>query len=104
MNDTPLPGKPGTNRHPVDQLATVRATIKALEARESELKEQISAMMGAADSLGGDEFIARQKLQTRKGALDEKKLEAKLGDLAAYRKKDSTYIVLNVEARVMEAA
>lgn len=102
MNDTALSGKPGTNRHPVDQLANIRATIKTLEDREKELKEQIGALMGSADSLGGDEFIARQKLQSRKGGLDEKKLQAKLGDLSAYRKPDSTYIVLNVEARAME--
>jgi hypothetical protein len=40
-----------------------------------------------------------QKLQTRKGGLDEKKLEAKLGDLTRYRKPDTTFIVLRIEAR-----
>jgi len=52
------------NRHIVDQLAEVRAQIKALEAREAELKTQISTAMGSANSLGGDEFIALQKLST----------------------------------------
>ncbi len=104
MNAISLPGKPGTNRHPVDQLANIRATIKTLQEREAELKDQIGAMMGAADSLGGDEFIAIQHLQSRKGGLDEKRLAEKLGDLAAYRKPDSTFIVLKVEPRAMENA
>lgn len=104
MTDLSLPGKPGTNRHPVDQLGQIRATIKTLEAREKDLKEQVSAMMGAKDSLGGDEYIASQKLQSRKGGLDEKKLAEKLGDLAPYRKADSTYIVMSVEPRAQEAA
>lgn len=102
MNSEALPVK-GTNRHPVDQLADVRAAIKSLQSQEAQLKDEISARMGAADSLGGDQFIALQKLQTRKGGLDEKKLAAKLGDLSAYRKPDSTFIVLSVEPRAMEA-
>lgn len=104
MHDTSLPGNPGINRHPVDQLANIRATIKTLEARETELKEQISALMGGADSLGGAEFIARQSLQERKGGLDEKKLTDKLGNLDAYRKPPTTSIVLRIEARAQEAA
>lgn len=102
MNDTALSGKTGTNRHPVDQLANIRATIKTLQERETQLKEDIGSMMGSADSLGGAEFIARQKLQTRKGGLDEKKLEAKFGDLGAFRKPDTTFIVLSVEPRAVE--
>lgn len=90
-----------TNRHPVDQLANIRATIKTLQEREAELKEEIGQLMGDSDSLGGDEFIARQELRSRKGGLDEKRLAAKFGDLAPYRKPDSTYIVLSVEPRAM---
>lgn len=97
-----MPGKTGINRHPVDQLANIRATIKTLQEREAELKLEIGQLMGGHDSLGGAEFIARQKLQTRKGGLDEKKLADKLGNLDAFRKPDSTYIVLSVEPRAME--
>jgi len=101
VTDTTMSGKPGTNRHPVDQLANIRATIKAMQDRETELKEEIGQLMGAADSLGGDEFIAKQTLASRKGGLDEKKLAAKLGDLAPYRKPDTTYITLKVEPRAL---
>lgn len=94
----------GNNRHPVDQLANVRATIKALQEREAELKEEIGTLMGNADSLGGDEFIASQKLQSRKGGLDEKRLTEKLGDLSAYRRPDTSFITLKVEPRAMEGA
>ena len=64
------------NRHPVDQLADVRETIKTLQAREAELKDEIGKLMGKADSLGGDEWIARQSLQERKGSIDEARLKA----------------------------
>lgn len=99
MNATAL-----TNRHPVDELAEVRAKIKFLGERESELKDIISKMMGGADSLGGDEFVCRQTLSLRKGALDQKALEAEFGDLSRFRKPDSTVITLRVESRVQEAA
>ena len=104
MNSEALPVKPGTNRHPVDQLANIRATIKTLQDREAELKAEIGVLMGERDSLGGDEFIARQELRSRKGGLDEKKLADRIGDLSAFRKSDSTYIVLSVEPRAMEVA
>ena len=42
---------PGNNRHPVDQLAEVRNTVKALKARESELVEQIRRA-GADEPVG----------------------------------------------------
>jgi hypothetical protein len=102
MNDMTLPGKAGINRHPIDQLANVRATIKVLQARETELKDEITALMGDKDSLGGDEFIARQKLQERKGGLDEKKLADKFGDLSAYRKPSTTFITIQVEPRALD--
>jgi hypothetical protein len=93
-----------SNRHPVDQLANVRATIKTLEEREKELKAQISVMMGKADSLGGDEFIALQKLSTRKGAIDAALMEKAGLDPDRYRKPDTAVYSLVIEPRVQEAA
>lgn len=104
MNDEAMAGKPGTNRHPVDQLANIRATIKTLEEREKELKEQISVMMGGADSLGGDEFIALQKLSTRKGAIDTKAMEKAGLDPDTFRKPDTAVYSLVLEPRAQEAA
>lgn len=98
MNATAMP----SNRHPVDQLAQVRATIKVLQEREADLKEEITGLMGAATSVGGSEFIAKLKPNVRKGALDEKKLAAKLGDLTKYRKPETHFSVLTLEARVLE--
>ena len=92
------------NRHPVDQLADIRATIKTLKAREDELKDQVSALMGDADSLGGDEFIALQKITTRKGSIDAKTLEAAGIDVDHYRKPATTVYAITVEPRVSEAA
>jgi hypothetical protein len=100
MTATALP----SNRHPVDQLAQIRETQKILAEREAELKEEIGSLMGSADSLGGDEFIAFQKLQSRRGGLDEKKLAAAGIDLDQYRRPSSTYIVLTVEPRAQEVA
>lgn len=94
------------NRHPVDRLADVRAAIKRLQDEESDLKAQISAEMGSADSLGGDEYIASQKLQERKGGLDEKKIAEHLGvkSLDPYRKPATTFVVIKTEPRAREVA
>lgn len=92
------------NRHIVDQLADVRAQIKDLKAREDDLKDQISTQMGNADSLGGDEFIAFQKVSQRKGAIDQKSLEAAGINVDDHRKPDSTVYTLTVERRAVEAA
>ena len=103
MHDTSLPSNI-RNRHPVDQLADVRAEIKALQDREADLKAQISAEMGSRDSLGGDEFIAFQALQTRKGGIDEASLKAAGINPEKHRKPSSTAHVLRVERRAAEVA
>jgi hypothetical protein len=92
------------NRHMVDQLADTRAQIKALEATEAKLKSEISAQMGSADSLGGDEFIARQTLTERKGGMDEKALIAAGVDVEKFRKPASAVMTLRIEARAQELA
>lgn len=101
MNTQTLPGK---NRHPVDELADVRAQTKALNEREAELKAEISKRIGSADSLGGDEFIATQVLSTRKGGIDEKAATAAGIDLNRFRKADVVVHTLRVERRADEAA
>jgi hypothetical protein len=100
MPDTSLPIN--RNRHPVDQLADVRFQIKILQEHESDLKALISAEMGSSDSLGGDEFIAFQTIQNRKGGIDEAKLKAAGVDPDLYRKPASTAHVLRVERRMAE--
>ena len=92
------------NRHPVDRLADVRAQIKALQEEEADLKAKISVEMADADSLGGDEFIAVQTLQDRKGGLDEKRIAETLGvkSLDPYRKPSTVAHVLRIERRVVD--
>lgn len=93
-----------TNRHPVDQLALIRAQIKELKKHEDALKSQVSGMMGDEDALGGDEFIAVQKLSSRKGSIDAAKMEADGINVDAYRKPDIAVVTLNVELRASQAA
>lgn len=105
MNEISAPAKAlKPNRHIVDQLGDVRAEIKVLQARESALKDEISAAMGKADSLGGDEYIASQRLSERKGAIDEKKAALAGIDLDRFRKPPTTVVTLVVERRASEAA
>lgn len=94
--------KSAANRHPVDQLADVRAQKKALEEREEALKAEISKLMGSANHLGGDEFIAIQSVSTRKGAIDEAALKSRGIDVP--RKSDVTVFSLKIERRVNEVA
>lgn len=93
-----------SNRHIVDQLADVRAEIKALQTREAQLKEAVSAAMGERDSPGGDEYIARQKVSERKGAIDQKAMKADGIDADKYRKPSVAVYQITVESRVMEPA
>lgn len=100
MHDTSLP----RNRHPVDQLADIRAQIKALQELETDLKAQISTEMGSRVSLGGDQFIARRVGRIRKGGLDEEAMKRRGIKVDNYRKPPVKYVVIEVEPRVMEVA
>ena len=64
-----------TNRHPVDELADVRAEIKNLQARESKLRETLLA--DDADLSGGEHF-ARIDV-TKQKRLERKLLEKRFG-------------------------
>ena len=59
-----------SNRHPVDQTADVRETIKHCRPASRTRKGRIGKLMGKADSLGGDEWIARRSYRKRKGSID----------------------------------
>ncbi len=100
MNDIALP----VNRHPVDQLADLRETIKRLKEFEEELKVQVSDLMGSADSLGGDEYIARQTVSERAGAIDTKAMASAGIDIEKYRKPNVTVFSIRCERREREAA
>jgi hypothetical protein len=110
MNAADKAGEPAThsktqpNRHPVDRLGDVRALLKELQEEEIALKATIAGMMGEADSLGGDEYIASQRLQQRKGELDEARLHAEGIDLDNYRRPGTTRVVLTVEPRARGVA
>ncbi len=93
-----------SNRHIVDQLADVRATIKELQDREEALKKAVSAEMGERDSLGGNEYIAKQVLTKRAGTIDTKAAEAAGIDLSAFRKPETIVYSIRCERRVSEVA
>ena len=101
MNDIPLSVKP-VNRHIVDRLADVREEIKELAEKEKVLKNQISGMMGEDDSLGGDEYIARQIVSLRSGSIDAEALERAGIDVDKYRKPGSATYTIRLERRVLE--
>jgi hypothetical protein len=92
------------NRHPVDELADVREKIKFWKEREDELRTIISDQMLGNDSLGGDEWIARQTVTERKGSLDEKLMQAVGIDADKFRKPASVSFTIRLERRAVEAA
>lgn len=100
MNNIATP----VNRHPVDQLADIRATIKVLEEREAELKTEVSDLMGSADVLGGDENIARQTVTERAGAIDTKAMAKDGIDIEKYRKPKVTVFSIRTEKRIQGEA
>lgn len=91
------------NRHPVDQLAQIREQIRALKDFEASLAKEVSGMMGERDSLGGDEYIARQTISTRKGSIDQKRMAEDGIDVDRYRKEAVNVFSIRVEQREREA-
>ena len=100
MNDILKP----VNRHIVDQLADIREAIKELTEKEKVLKNQISGMMGEDNSLGGDEYIARQIVSLRLGSIDVEALECAGIEVDKYRKPSSATYTIRLERRVQEVA
>jgi len=91
-----------SNRHVVDTLADIRATIKALKKDESDCVSEISEKMGDGDSLGGDQHIARQIISTRKGSIDTSRLAKDGIDVDAYRKPETVVYSIRLEVREQE--
>ena len=86
-----------TNMKPADELKTIRDQIKALQAREAELRDGLIA--GEMD-LVGNFAIASVTRQTRK-TLDRKAAEAELGSLAKFEKPTEVTVV-KVEDRIFD--
>lgn len=100
MNDISKP----VNRHIVDQLADIREAIKDLQEQEKVIKDQISGQMGEADSLGGDEYIAKQIVVLRSGSIDAEALKSAGIEVDKYRKKDIASYSIRLERRMQEVA
>jgi hypothetical protein len=100
---------PPSNRHPVDQLAQVRAQIKELQEWEASLKEQIISSLPERPELGemqridGDDFVADVSLIERE-TLDRKAAEKLLGKRFPQALKTSSSITIRVSARAQQEA
>jgi hypothetical protein len=99
MNDLSLPFSIQANRHPVDQLADLRATIKRLQDFEDDLRTEVSVLMGDNDRLDGDDFIARQVLNIRKGTVDPDAMANAGVNPDAFRKADVTVYTIRTDRR-----
>lgn len=87
-----------TNMKPADELLSIRQKIKALQAREAEIKELM--VSGDAD-LFGDFAIA--KISTRKTTrFDRKAAEAELGTLERFDVKGEAVTLTVEELEVAE--
>lgn len=91
-----------TNRHPIDELADVRAELKRLKAREAELRDVILA--GGCE-LVGDQFEASVR-ETKSERIDVEALRREMGTkaLAPYMRESTTCTIRVVERQVLEEA
>lgn len=88
-----------TNLKPADELLTVRQKIKALQAREAELKD-LMTMDPAA--MAGD-FAIAHFIKKGSSRFDRKAAEAELGSLARFDVKGETVALMVSElVRVIE--
>jgi hypothetical protein len=81
-----------SNVHPVDALADVRAEIKALQARESFLRDKL--ISGGASLVGQSHEASITNHSVMR--LDTQKLEKALGDLTPY-KSENTLVMVRVK-------
>lgn len=82
-----------TNLKPADELLTIRQRIKALQAREAEIKE---AMISGGAELAGDFAIAELK-ERAASRFDRKAAEAELGDLSRFENKTTQTVLIITE-------
>jgi hypothetical protein len=87
------------NRHIVDQLADVRAQIKALQEIEAALKPQVAEIIDRADVASGDDFIATHQMAERKGSLNEKAMRAAGIDVDSFRGPSTVVISIRLAPR-----
>lgn len=99
-----------SNRHPVDELADIRTQIKALETRESVLKEAIIHLLsdppfpGDTQRIDGDEYVASVSL-IESHRLDRKEVEKALSPKRfALCLKPSVAITVRVSPRQQQEA
>ena len=86
------------NLKPADELLTIRQRIKALQAREDEIK---SAMKSGEMEMAGDFALAH--FVTRKSSrFDRKAAEAELGDLSRFDVKSETVALMVSELEQAE--
>ena len=83
------------NVHPADELADIRAEIKALQFREAMLREHLLAHPEDRTGAAYEAVIDEQSTKR----LDREKLEAALGNLDEF-KSDTTCNVVRVKKRV----
>lgn len=92
------------NRHPVDQLAEVRAQIKVLTELEASLKDAVSTLMGAGDFVEGDEYVAMQSISERKGSIDDKAMKLAGINADDFRKAPVTVYSLKTSPKTAQKA
>ena len=79
-----------TNLKPADELLTIRQRIKALQAREEEIK---AGMKSGEVELAGD-FALAHFTKRSSSRFDRKAAEAELGDLSRFEVKSETIALI----------
>ena len=79
-----------TNLKPADELLTIRQRIKALQAREEEIK---AGMKSGELELAGD-FALAHFTKRNSSRFDRKAAEAELGDLSKFEVKSETIALI----------
>ena len=87
-----------TNLKPADELLTLRQRIKALQAREDEIK---AGMKSGELEMNGD-FALAHFVKRNTSRFDRKAAEAELGDLSRFDVKSETVALIVSELEQVE--